>query len=47
MQMDGRSSHWAPADCVHAACKCAKHEAGPNLSQPDTGKLNMLHNVEG
>lgn len=39
MQMDGRGSHWVPADCVHAACKCMKHEAGPNLSQAGTGTL--------
>lgn len=28
MQMDGKISHWAALDCVHAACKCLKHEAG-------------------
>lgn len=27
MQMDRKIPHWAP-DCVHAACKCMKHEAG-------------------
>ena len=34
MQMDGRSSHRASADCVHAACKCMKHEAGPTDLNP-------------
>lgn len=29
IQMDGRSSHEVSADCVDAACKCMKHEAGP------------------
>lgn len=46
MQMDGRSPHWVPADCVHAACKCMKHDAGPNRSQPGTGKPNMPRFVE-
>lgn len=27
MQMDGRSSHWASAVCLHAACQYTKHEA--------------------
>lgn len=31
---NGRSSHWASADCVHAACKCMKHEAGPTYLSP-------------
>lgn len=47
MQMDGGSSHWTPADCVHAACKCMEHEAGPNLSQPGTAKLNTLQYAKG
>lgn len=47
MQMDGGSSHWAPADCVHAACKCMEHEAGPNLSQPGTAMLNTLQYAKG
>lgn len=28
MRMDGKISHWAAPDCVHAACKWVKHEAG-------------------
>lgn len=41
MQMDGGSPHWASAVCVHAACKCMKHEAGPTYLYTRTGKLNM------
>lgn len=31
---DRRSSHWASVDCVHAACKCMRHEAGPTYLNP-------------
>lgn len=34
MRVDGRRSHWASADCVHAACKWMKHEAGPTYLNP-------------
>lgn len=47
MQMDGRSSHWALADCVHAACKMHEAWSWSNLSQPSTGKLSMLHYRDG